>query len=135
MTDPQTPNRPTGSPPSAKQLRYLKQLALERGVSFAYPATSAQASAQIQKLKRQRADSYSDRRREQLEVSRDMARHRGDDFAQIREALDDPKAGKVAVRYDAHRGFPRRASIDRIKNAIDDEIAWTVDRFRPLRPR
>lgn len=84
MTDPQTPNHPAGGPPTVKQLRYLKQLALERGVSFAYPATSAQASAEIQKLKRQRADSYSERRRERLEVSRDMARHRGDD-ARIRD--------------------------------------------------
>ena len=54
-------------------------------------------------------------------------------FAQIRRALDDPKAGEVAVRYDRHRGFPRNVSIDRIKNAIDDEIAWTVDHFTALR--
>ena len=53
-------------------------------------------------------------------------------FGQIRRALDDPKAGHVDVRYDARRGFPRHASIDRIKNAIDDEISWTVDRFRVL---
>ena len=54
-------------------------------------------------------------------------------FGQLRRALDDPQAGEVKVRYDAGRGFPRTASIDRIKNAIDDEIGWTVDRFRPLR--
>jgi hypothetical protein len=54
-------------------------------------------------------------------------------FRQIERALGDPKAGKVSVRYDPRRGFPRSASIDRIKNAIDDEISWTADRFRVLR--
>jgi hypothetical protein len=54
-------------------------------------------------------------------------------FDAIHRALDDPKAGAVTVRYDGRRGFPRTASIDQIKNAIDDEIGWTVDRFRPLR--
>jgi hypothetical protein len=53
-------------------------------------------------------------------------------FAEIRRALNDPKAGDVTVRYDARRGFPRTASIDRIRSAIDDEIEWTVDRFKPL---
>jgi len=56
-------------------------------------------------------------------------------FTRLRHALYDPKAGKVAARYDARRGFPRTASIDQIKNAIDDEIGWTVDRFKVLRPR
>lgn len=56
-------------------------------------------------------------------------------FARIREALRDPKAGEVTARYDRTRGFPRVAAIDRIRLAIDDEIGWTVDRFRPLRPR
>ena len=84
MTDPQTPSPAEGPPPTAKQLRYLKQLALERGVSFAYPATRAQASAQIQALKRRQPDRHGDRRRERLEVSRDMARHGGDD-ARVRD--------------------------------------------------
>jgi hypothetical protein len=84
MTDPQTPSPAAGPPPTVKQLRYLKHLALAGGVSFAYPATRAQASAQIQALKRRAADPQSDRRHEQLEVSRDMALHRGDD-ARVRD--------------------------------------------------
>jgi hypothetical protein len=56
-------------------------------------------------------------------------------FRAIRTALDDPHAGDVSARYDSKRGFPRRASIDRIKNAIDDEIGWTADRFHTLRSR
>jgi hypothetical protein len=39
---------------------------------------------------------------------------------------------RLSVRFDARRGFPRSASIDSIKNAVDDEIGWTVDRFRVL---
>ena len=53
-------------------------------------------------------------------------------FTALRTALIDEHAGKVAVRYDARLGFPRSASIDRIENAIDDEIGWTADRFRKL---
>lgn len=53
-------------------------------------------------------------------------------FKEIASALADPKSGDVTVRYDTHRGFPRSASVDRIKRAADDEIGWTMDRFRPL---
>jgi len=56
-------------------------------------------------------------------------------FTAIGRVLEDPGAGDVSVTYDARRGFPRRAAIDPIKTAIDDEQSWTVDRFRPLRPR
>jgi hypothetical protein len=54
-------------------------------VSFAYPATRAEASAQIQALKQRRPDRYADRRREQLDISRDMATRRGD-AAQVRRS-------------------------------------------------
>src|SRR2546426_1200180 len=89
MPDPPTPKATTSSPkpaaPTAKQLRYLKQLALERGVSFAYPATRAEASARIQALKQRRPDHPADRRRDRLEVSSDMATRRGD-AAQVRSS-------------------------------------------------
>ena len=54
-------------------------------------------------------------------------------FKEIRDALNDPNAGDVVVRYDGRRGFPRSAHIDPIKTAIDDEHGWTADRFRVLR--
>jgi hypothetical protein len=38
----------------------------------------------------------------------------------------------VTARYDRRRGFPRVASIDQIKLAVDDELGFTVDRFRVL---
>jgi hypothetical protein len=56
-------------------------------------------------------------------------------FAAIRSALHDPRAGEVTVSYNRHFGFPRRASIDRIKNAADDEIGWTADHFHRLHKR
>jgi hypothetical protein len=56
-------------------------------------------------------------------------------FRQISRALRDERAGEVRARYDRRRGFPRFASIDRIKLAIDDEVSFTVDRFRVLRRR
>jgi hypothetical protein len=65
------------NPPSAKQLRYLRNLAEQRGESFAYPHTAAEASAQIERLKGRRRDSAADRRRERLQISRAMA-DRGD---------------------------------------------------------
>ncbi|HEY4277623.1 MAG TPA: hypothetical protein VGM91_05355 [Conexibacter sp.] len=37
-------------PPTAKQLRSLRSLALSRGQTFSYPKTKAQASAEIRRL-------------------------------------------------------------------------------------
>jgi hypothetical protein len=67
----------TTNPPSAKQLRYLRNLATQRGESFAYPHTAAEASAEIERLKARRPTSLTERRAERLEVSRAMA-GRGD---------------------------------------------------------
>lgn len=64
-------------PPSARQMRYLRDLAAQRGESFAYPRTAAQASAEIERLKGRRRSSVTERRVERLEVSRAMA-GRGD---------------------------------------------------------
>jgi hypothetical protein len=72
------------APPTPKQLRYLRNLAEQRGESFAYPRTSAAASAEIDRLRRGRPQPVSDRRRERLEVSRAMAR-RGD-ASSVRES-------------------------------------------------
>lgn len=76
-------NTATTKPPSAKQLRYLRGLAEQRGETFAYPQSRAEASAEIERLKRRRRDSRFERRDERLQVSREMAR-RGD-AAAVRE--------------------------------------------------
>jgi hypothetical protein len=59
--------------PSAKQMRYLRNLASQRGESFAYPATAAEASAEIERLKARRRGSYVERRIEREQISRDLA--------------------------------------------------------------
>ena len=61
------------NPPTAKQLRYLRNLAEARGESFAYPQSAAQASAEIDRLKARRRDTTVERRFERLAVSREIA--------------------------------------------------------------
>jgi hypothetical protein len=73
-----TNSQPHPRKPSDKQLRYLKGLAQQRGESFAYPSTAAQASAEIDRLKSRRRMSPSERRREARELSREMAERSGD---------------------------------------------------------
>jgi hypothetical protein len=69
--------------PSAKQLRYLKDLAQQRGESFTYPTTAAEASAEIDRLRGRKRMSPTDRRREARELRRQMA-ERGGDAAAVR---------------------------------------------------
>jgi hypothetical protein len=85
MTDhhPQT-SHPVGAPPTARQQRYLRQLALERGVSFVPPQTRLEASRLIDELKGRPREPRADRRREIRSVQDDLARGRGDD-ARVRE--------------------------------------------------
>jgi len=61
------------NPPTAKQLRYLRNLAETHGESFAYPQSAAQASAEIDRLKSRRRDTTVERRFERLAVSREIA--------------------------------------------------------------
>jgi hypothetical protein len=63
----------TAKPPSAKQLRYLRSLAMQRGESFTNPGTAAQAHAEIDRLLGRRRSSATERRIECEQVSRDMA--------------------------------------------------------------
>jgi hypothetical protein len=65
------------TPPTARQLRYLRNLALQRGESFSYPASAAQASAEIRRLLARRRGSYTERRIEAEQVSREMATRGG----------------------------------------------------------
>ncbi len=81
MTNPQHHHKK----PSAKQLRFLRSLAERCGESFAYPATTAEASAEIDRLKTRRRTSRADRRREVTEVRQAMA-SRGSDATAVRAA-------------------------------------------------
>ena len=78
MTDHHPPTTPAGPPPTARQQRYQRQLALQRGVSFVVPKTRVEASRAIDALKRRRPEPVADRRREIRAVEDDMARNRGD---------------------------------------------------------
>jgi hypothetical protein len=62
-----------GSAPSAKQLRYLRSLAAQRGESFGYPLTSAEASAEIDRLKGRRRQSSVERFIDSHRVSEEVA--------------------------------------------------------------
>lgn len=75
--DPQQSQDHGERPPSAKQLRYLKSLAAQRGESFAYPTTAGKASAEIDRLQARRPGSYVERRIERQQVSREMASRGG----------------------------------------------------------
>ena len=73
MSPPHHPNKPTAPQPTAKQLRLLRQLALERGESFAMPQTRAQASREIGRLKARQRSTRTERAVERHQVSRDLA--------------------------------------------------------------
>ena len=94
MTDHHPPTTPAGPPPTARQQRYLRQLAIQRGVSFVIPRTRAEASRAIDALKRRKPDTAADRQREIRAVPDDMARNRGDD-AKVIHGID-------TVRYGSH---------------------------------
>jgi hypothetical protein len=64
--------------PTAKQLRYLRDLANSRGQTFRYPNTRAEASAEIRRLRAHRPDSQRDRAIERREGERAVPRERFD---------------------------------------------------------
>jgi hypothetical protein len=94
MTDHHPP--PAGPPPTARQQRYLRELAMQRGVSFTPPRTSFEASRLIDQLKRRAPEPAADRRREIRAVQHHMARHRGDD-ARVIEGLETTGYGSSAT--------------------------------------
>jgi len=88
--------QPAGPPPTARQQRYLRQLALQRGISFAPPQTRSEASRQIEQLKRRAPDPAGDRRREIRAVQDDLARGAGD-ATRVREELEVTGYGSDAT--------------------------------------
>ena len=88
--------QPAGPPPTARQQRYLRQLAMQRGISFIPPRTCFEASRLIDQLKRRRPDSVADRRRDVRAVHDDMARHRGD-AARVIEGVEAVGWGSSAT--------------------------------------
>jgi hypothetical protein len=64
--------------PTAKQLRYLRDLAKGRGQTFRYPQTRAEASAEIRRLRAHRPDSRLERAIERREGERAVPREQFD---------------------------------------------------------
>jgi hypothetical protein len=97
MTDHQPQASPLGGPPpTARQQRYLRQLAMQRSVTFVVPKSRAEAACAIDALKRRAPESVADRRREVRAVQDDMARGRGDD-ARVLEGLETIGYGSSAT--------------------------------------
>ena len=69
--------------PTRKQLVYLRGLAEKTGTTFTYPATSAEASAEIKRLQARPRTSAGERTRERRDVQRDLA-NRPDDASAVR---------------------------------------------------
>jgi hypothetical protein len=67
--------------PTLKQLAYLKGLADKTGTTFAYPQTSAEASAEIKRLQGLPGSGQGERVRELRGVQRDLAERPGDNTA------------------------------------------------------
>jgi hypothetical protein len=88
--------QPAGPPPTARQQRYVRQLALARGVSFVMPRTCCEASRLIDQLRGRRPDTVADRRREIRAVQDDMARNRGD-AARVIEGVETVGWGSNAT--------------------------------------
>lgn len=73
--------------PTAKQLSYLRSLAISRGETFAVPRSAAEAAAEIRRLKRRSRSTRAERRAERRGLSRDLAL--GGDAARVRESEID----------------------------------------------
>jgi hypothetical protein len=74
----------TPKPPTAKQLKLLRELAIERGETFATPQTRAQASREIGRLRARKRSTRTDRAIDRREVSRGLTA--GGDDAQVRRS-------------------------------------------------
>ena len=96
MTNHHPPTKPAEPPPTARQQRYLRQLAMQRGVSFVPPRTCFEASRLIDQLRRRRPDTVADRRREVRAVQDDMARN-GGDAARVIEGVETVGWGSSAT--------------------------------------
>jgi hypothetical protein len=77
-----TPTKNGERRPSAKQLAYLRSLADRAGQTFAYPQTSAQASAEIRRLKAAQPSTRVEREVERMDGR--AAREAAEDGVAIR---------------------------------------------------
>jgi hypothetical protein len=72
-----TNSQPHLSQPTKKQLKFLRDLAIGRGQTFAVPDTFAEADKEIKRLLGARRTSLADRRSETRAIREEMASQRG----------------------------------------------------------
>jgi hypothetical protein len=65
-----TDSHPHPNPPTAKQLRYLRDLSSSRGETFVVPRSRSEASAEIDRLRTRRRSSGADRAAERFDARR-----------------------------------------------------------------
>lgn len=53
-------------------------------------------------------------------------------FVVIQRAIDQ-NADRVSVEYDPDFGYPRAIAIDYRRNALDDEITYTIEKFEVIK--
>ncbi len=104
--------------PTPGQLDYLKDLAIKTGKSFAWPKTFGQASAEIKRLLAVSPTSAADRRREDRQVSEDLAVRSGD---------------AAAIRPEEIGGYGAHATM--LTSGYDREVKLLEDQIRELHPR
>ncbi len=70
--------------PRAEQMGELRRLASARGMSFAWPQTSAEADAELERLRGREPSSFAERAIERRAVGREMAARGG--AAKVRDS-------------------------------------------------
>ncbi len=94
----------TPKPPSARQLNYLKALANRTGQTFTYPATSSDASREIQRLKTVRPTSRVELEVERLDLAAEQAaREVSCDVPILRSEIAGLRLELSVVALDASR--------------------------------
>jgi hypothetical protein len=113
-----TNSQPYIREPKPKQIKYLEDLAIETGTSFTWPKTFNQASAEIKRLLALPRTSAADRRREDRQVSDDLAVMSGD---------------AAAIRPEEIGGYGAHATM--LTSGYDREVKILEDQIRELHPR
>jgi hypothetical protein len=113
-----TNSQPHIRKPTPRQIKYLKDLAMETGESFSWPKTFGQASVEIKRLLTIAPSSKTDRWREARQVSDDLARNSGD---------------AAAIRPDEIGGYGAGATM--LTSGHDREVKVLMDQIRELHPR
>lgn len=70
--------------PRPEQVRELRRLADSRGETFAWPQTSVEADAELERLRERAESSFAERAIERRAVDRDMAARGGE--ARVRDS-------------------------------------------------